>query len=767
MDPDSLPWPQRSGPIPAPVPPRITPARSAPDPRPAQSGPAPGRPAQSGPEQSGPAQGGPARGGQDRPAAPPHGPSNERTDVPPGRPRIAQAPEGGWFDRTGSPSPDPAPTPAPAPPPRGRPRPAGTRTGHRRSSRRDDAGGGRASEHDAGSRGNGPARCGRHRRRSGSLPGPAAPPRPATDATGTTPTPATDFPVTDPAPGTDAYPATAGEWRPQPDASPEPAPTAEKDAAPQPTAQASATTTTDPFPVSADAPAPVAETDTPAGSGSGEISGADSSPGPEPTAAAAETTTQPAAETKPVAEAPRPVTDAQAPDRDTDSPADAHTGEVPDTESADGSTASAETAPVAGTPATDEQRQDTTAPEPDEDDSNENGDPDGDGDGDGDGDQDGDGDGDRDEAPIDPEQWLAAYRPRLDPETLRESAADPAELSRIRDSLSTKIDAARTTRAGPGCSACARWSPGSSATSTRRSPTARWRWSTPRPPASCGASRSPRPGWPTCCVGGRVRRGGPAVHAGQLPGAARPAAGHDAPVRRQVRASTRTATSRRATTSRRRWSCAATATRSWSRATEVALDALFSRVAERGWGPYPRTRDEILQTPAAGADLRRALRPLGVPERRRRAGDRRRSTPTSSRSATAWPGSRPGRLETLGADRRGRPAAHRPARRLPRRRQLLRRRWPGCPATDGAAGSPSTRPTGWSSRPASTTYGRSGAAWRSVRQRGKWGAVEKQRPAGRAVRVRRVRHRAGRRPVHGRASPTRGWPSWRWAAARA
>jgi tetratricopeptide (TPR) repeat protein len=31
-------------------------------------------------------------------------------------------------------------------------------------------------------------------------------------------------------------------------------------------------------------------------------------------------------------------------------------------------------------------------------------------------------------------------------------------------------------------------------------------------------------------------------------------------------------------------------------ATEVALDALFSRVAERGWGPYARTRDEILLT---------------------------------------------------------------------------------------------------------------------------------------------------------------------------
>jgi len=29
--------------------------------------------------------------------------------------------------------------------------------------------------------------------------------------------------------------------------------------------------------------------------------------------------------------------------------------------------------------------------------------------------------------------------------------------------------------------------------------------------------------------------------------------------------------------------------------TEVALDAVFRKVAENGWGPYPRTRDEILQ----------------------------------------------------------------------------------------------------------------------------------------------------------------------------
>ncbi|MFC4105528.1 WG repeat-containing protein [Micromonospora zhanjiangensis] len=30
--------------------------------------------------------------------------------------------------------------------------------------------------------------------------------------------------------------------------------------------------------------------------------------------------------------------------------------------------------------------------------------------------------------------------------------------------------------------------------------------------------------------------------------------------------------------------------------TELALDAVFTKVAENGWGPYPRTRDEVLQT---------------------------------------------------------------------------------------------------------------------------------------------------------------------------
>ena len=75
-------------------------------------------------------------------------------------------------------------------------------------------------------------------------------------------------------------------------------------------------------------------------------------------------------------------------------------------------------------------------------------------------------------------------------------------------------------------------------------------------------------------------------------------------------------------------------------ATEVALDAVFSRVAESGWGPYPRTRDEILLTHKPPVpDVRRALRPLGLPRPRRRRGRSGRSSPTSSRSATAWPGS--------------------------------------------------------------------------------------------------------------------------------
>jgi tetratricopeptide (TPR) repeat protein len=39
--------------------------------------------------------------------------------------------------------------------------------------------------------------------------------------------------------------------------------------------------------------------------------------------------------------------------------------------------------------------------------------------------------------------------------------------------------------------------------------------------------------------------------------------------------------------------------------TELALDAVFRRVAEKGWGPYPRTREEVLQLrkpPAAAYD---------------------------------------------------------------------------------------------------------------------------------------------------------------------
>ena len=242
----------------------------------------------------------------------------------------------------------------------------------------------------------------------------------------------------------------------------------------------------------------------------------------------------------------------------------------------------------------------------------------------------------------DPEQALAAPRVSFDPDTLHELPDNVYELFRIRDSLTEKIDAstdnaepgpaarpARGGRADTSASCARRMSDAQDGAGARRGHrpaaphrgrpgpagqrAASARRASPRP---TGCSRRPtRPSCPTGC----------APRSTTTPASAR---------------STRTATSRRATTSRRRWSCAATATRSWSRATEMALDALFSRVAERGWGPYPRSRDEILLTAqAAGADVRRTLRPLGLRRRRRQLADRARSSPTCSRSATGWPGS--------------------------------------------------------------------------------------------------------------------------------
>ena len=202
-------------------------------------------------------------------------------------------------------------------------------------------------------------------------------------------------------------------------------------------------------------------------------------------------------------------------------------------------------------------------------------------------------------------------------------------------------------------------------------------------------------------------------------------------------------------------------------ATEVALDALFSRVAERGWGPYPRTRDEILQThkpPSPTFDERYDR--WGYQNADGELADRARSSPTSSRSATASPGSARSGIETWGLiDEAGRLLID------PRAGYL-------------GVGSFSD-----------------GLAWVSARRQAGWFAIDKTnrlviqagfddvRPFRRGHRDRAPARQVGRggeqRPARGasspstrsppawptaatsRASPTRAWPSSRSAAARA
>ncbi len=201
-------------------------------------------------------------------------------------------------------------------------------------------------------------------------------------------------------------------------------------------------------------------------------------------------------------------------------------------------------------------------------------------------------------------------------------------------------------------------------------------------------------------------------------------------------------------------------------ATEVALDALFSRVAERGWGPYPRSRDEILLSPqVAGADLRRAVRPLGLRRRRRQLADRPavRRRPAVPRRGGLGPA---GRDRDVGPHRRGRPAAHRSAPRLPRRRELRRRSGLGVPGRAGRLVGRSTSPAGSSSTAASTTYARSAAASRSSGS-GANGARSRA-TAGWRCSSRSTRSRpAWPTAATSTASPTRGSPSSRSAGARA
>ena len=327
---------------------------------------------------------------------------------------------------------------------------------------------------------------------------------------------------------------------------------------------------------------------------------------------------------------------------------------------------------------------------------------------------------------VDPEQALAAPRISLDPDTLHEHAGQRLRAvpdPRLADQEDRRVD--RQRQPGPA----ARPARGGRAVPRRAAagacPTRRWRWCTPRRPASCGASR-----WPSARLANVLVRLGELAEADrlftlanspELPDRLRATIHHYAGkcAFEQDRYIEACQHFEKALELRRDGDPELVA------ATEVALDALFSRVAERGWGPYPRSRDEILLThkPPVPTFEERYDRwgyqnadgswPIGPAVRRRAAVPRRGGLGP------------PGRHRDLGADRRGRAAADRPARR----------------ATSAWAASPTS--VAWVSRDGNGGWFaidktnrvviqsgfddvrpfRRGIA--IVRQRGKWGAVEK------------------------------------------
>ena len=158
--------------------------------------------------------------------------------------------------------------------------------------------------------------------------------------------------------------------------------------------------------------------------------------------------------------------------------------------------------------------------------------------------------------------------------------------------------------------------------------------------------------------------------------------------------------------------------------TELALDAVFRQVAKNGWGPYPRSREEILQIqkpPSPAMDESTGLWGFTDAEGETRV-PALYADIQPFRDGAAWV--RRPRVRDVGADRRDRADADPADRRLPRRQQLLRRPGLGVAGRQRRAGSRSTRPTRSRSRPASTTYGRSGAGIAAVRRGGRWGAVD-------------------------------------------
>ncbi len=191
----------------------------------------------------------------------------------------------------------------------------------------------------------------------------------------------------------------------------------------------------------------------------------------------------------------------------------------------------------------------------------------------------------------------------------------------------------------------------------------------------------------------RVRGGRPAVHAGQLDASCRTGCAPRCTSTPASARTTRAVTWRPATTSSPPSTCARRTTRSSSPRPSWRSTRCSAGWPRTDWGPYPRSREEILQMrkpPSPAFDENHAA--LGVHRHERRLLHR-----PWVRGRAAVPGRRrlgpaPGRAD-LGTDRRRRAVAHRPGRRVPRRQQLLRRHLPGFAGTATASGSPSTRPT--------------------------------------------------------------------------
>ena len=282
---------------------------------------------------------------------------------------------------------------------------------------------------------------------------------------------------------------------------------------------------------------------------------------------------------------------------------------------------------------------------------------------------------------------------------------------------------------------------------------------------SCAASRWPRPGWPTCWSGSasspRPTSCSPRPTRTELPDRLRATIHHYAGkcAFEQDRYIEACQHFEKALELRRDGDPELVA------ATEVALDALFSRVAERGWGPYPRARDEILRThkpPAPTFDER--VDRWGYQD----ATAAGRSPPQFAdvqpfRDGVAWV--RPVGIETWGLiDEAGRLLIDPRAGYLGVGSFSDGLAWV---SRDGLGGwSPSTRPTGSCIQAGFDDVRPFRRGIAVVRQHGKWGAVE--RPAGSPCSSRSTRSPpAWPTAATSTASPTRAWPSSRWAAARA